>query len=44
MSGIKKVLLVLTVLFIGGRSAYAAAPSFNDNFAKYLTDTTPDKY
>jgi hypothetical protein len=29
---------------IGGGFSYAAAPSFNQNFANYLTDTTPDKY
>jgi hypothetical protein len=28
----------------GGGFSYAAAPSFNQNFANYLTDTTPDKY
>ena len=44
MSGIKKSLLVLTLLLIGGGVSYAAAPSFNDNFANYLTDATPDKY
>ncbi len=44
MSGIKKALLVLVLLIIGGWMASAAAPSFNDNFANYLTDATPDKY
>ncbi len=44
MSGIKKAILVLTLVIIGGGFSYAAAPSFNDNFANYLTDTTPDKY
>lgn len=44
MSGIKKALLVLTLLIVGGWMASAAAPSFNDNFANYLTDATPDKY
>ncbi len=44
MSGIKKSLLVLTLLLIGGGVSYAAAPSFNDNFANYLTDATPDRY
>ncbi|MFA7298132.1 MAG: hypothetical protein WC010_00595 [Candidatus Absconditabacterales bacterium] len=44
MSTIKKALLVFTLLIIGGGFSYAAAPSFNDNFANYLTDATPDKY
>ena len=44
MSGIKKALLVLTLLVIGGGVIYAAAPSFNDNFADYLIDATPDRY
>lgn len=44
MSGIKKALLVLVLLIIGGGVSYAAAPSFNDNFANYLTSTTPDQY
>ena len=54
MSGIKKALLVVTLLVIGGGVSYAAAPSFNDNFANapsfndnfanYLTSTTPDQY
>jgi len=44
MSIYKKAILVLTLLVIGGGISYAAAPSFNDNFANYLTDATPDKY
>ena len=44
MSGIKKAILILTLVVIGGGFSYAAAPSFNDNFANYLTDATPDKY
>ena len=44
MSGIKKTILVLTLMMIGGGVSYAAAPSFNDNFANYLTDATPDQY
>jgi hypothetical protein len=44
MSRIKKSLLVLILLLIGGGVSYAAAPSFNDNFANYLTDATPDRY
>jgi len=44
MGSFKKALLVLTLLIVGGWMASAAAPSFNDNFANYLTDATPDKY
>lgn len=44
MNVFKKAVLVLTLLIIGGGVSYAAAPSFNDNFADYLTDATPDKY
>ena len=44
MSGIKKAILVLTLFIIGGWFTYAVAPSFQDNFANYLTDTTPDQY
>jgi len=44
MSNIKKAILILTLVVIGGGFSYAAAPSFNDNFANYLTDATPDKY
>jgi len=44
MGNIKKSLLILTLLIIGSGLVYAAAPSFNDNFANYLTDSTPDKY
>lgn len=44
MTGIKKILLVLAFLLIGGWFSYAAAPSFNANFANYLTDATPDRY
>jgi len=40
----KKALLVLTLLMIGWGVSYAAAPSFQDNFADYLTDDTPDRY
>jgi len=43
MSSIKKLLLLITLFMVSG-IAFAEAPSFNDNFAKYLTDTTPDKY
>lgn len=44
MGSIKKSLLILTLLIIGGWLAYAAAPSFNENFANYMVDDTPDKY
>jgi len=44
MSALKKAILVLTLFIIGGGFTYAVAPSFNNNFAKYLTDTTPDQY
>lgn len=44
MGSIKKAILVLTLVIIGGGFSYAAAPSFNNNFANYLTDTTPDKF
>ena len=44
MNVFKKAVLVFTLLLIGGGVSYAAAPSFNDNFADYLTDATPDKY
>lgn len=44
MKNIKKSLLVLALLVIGGGFTYAVAPSFNNNFANYLTDATPDQY
>jgi uncharacterized membrane protein YjdF len=44
MNSIKKSLLFLVLLVVGASFTYAAAPSFNDNFANYLTDATPDKY
>jgi len=44
MSSIKQVLLLVTLLIVGGGLTYAAVPSFNNDFAKYLTDATPDKY
>lgn len=44
MNSIKKIILVCILLGIGGWFTYAVAPSFNDNFANYLTDATPDRY
>ena len=48
MNIFKKAILVLTLAItggiLGGGSTYAVAPSFNANFANYLTDATPDKY
>jgi hypothetical protein len=44
MNIFKKAILVITLLVIGGGISHAAVPSFNDNFANYLTDATPDKY
>lgn len=44
MNTIKKAIIALTLLIMGGAFTYAAAPSFNDNFANYLTDATPDRY
>ncbi len=44
MKFIKKAILAFTLVIIGWGAAFAAAPSFNDNFANYLTDDTPDKY
>ncbi len=48
MLSMKKLVLgVLTVAFVGiafSGTSFAAAPSFDTNFAKYLTDATPDAY
>lgn len=44
MKFIKKAILAFTLVIICWGAAFAAAPSFNDNFANYLTDDTPDKY
>lgn len=44
MNSIKKALLILSLFIIGGGVASAAVPSFDANFADYLTDATPDKY
>ncbi|HBB04819.1 TPA: hypothetical protein DCZ39_08280 [Patescibacteria group bacterium] len=48
MNIFKKAILIITLAItggiLGGGFTYAVAPSFNANFANYLTDTTPDKY
>lgn len=44
MKSIKSLIIVLTLIVIGGGFTFALAPSFNNNFANYLTDATPDKY
>lgn len=41
---LKKVILTITLLVIGWWTVFAVAPSFQNNFANYLTDATPDKY
>ena len=40
----KFVLIIATFLTIGMGSMNAIAPSFDNNFANYLTDKTPDQY
>lgn len=43
----KLVLSVMAISFMGMAfcgTSFAAAPSFDNNFAKYLTDDTPDAY
>lgn len=44
MNVFKKIVLVLTLVVVSGGFLYAAAPSFDRNFANYLTDDTPDRY
>lgn len=44
MNVFKKIVLVLTLVVVSGGVLYAAAPSFDRNFANYLTDDTPDRY
>lgn len=41
-----KKLLLIALLFIGGNMLFtqAAVPSFDDNFADFLVDDTPDEY
>jgi len=43
MGIIKKISLGIFVSLAIG-TTFAAAPSFDNNFAKYLTDATPDAY
>ncbi|AHB40965.1 hypothetical protein P148_SR1C00001G0155 [candidate division SR1 bacterium RAAC1_SR1_1] len=40
----KAVIMMITLLGIGMGAMHAVAPSFDDNFANYLTDKTPDQY
>lgn len=40
----KAVIMMITLLGIGMWAMHAVAPSFDDNFANYLTDKTPDQY
>ncbi len=44
MRYIKYVLVLLTFLIVGCSVSFATSPSFDDNFAQYLTDDTPDSY
>jgi hypothetical protein len=44
MNVLKKIVLVLALVVVGGWMLYAAAPSFDRNFANYLIDDTPDRY
>ena len=45
---LSRIILIMIVLsggfFVTQAWAYTQAPSFNDNFANYLTDKTPDEY
>jgi hypothetical protein len=41
MSRIKKAYLGIMIVMLGGMT-FAAVPNFDDDFAKYLTSTTPD--
>lgn len=40
----KLVIVIVALLWIGMWTMHATAPSFDDNFANYLTDKTPDQY
>jgi hypothetical protein len=41
----KKILLLISICIAGFSVAYAwPAPTFENNFANYLTDTTPDEF
>lgn len=40
----KFIIVIVALLGIGMWAMHATAPSFDDNFANYLTDKTPDQY
>lgn len=40
----KKIVVLFALVVVSGWVLYAAAPSFDRNFANYLTDDTPDRY
>ena len=44
MSGIKKLILALSLFIIGGFTFAVNTPTFSHDFANYLTDSTPDRY
>lgn len=44
MHMLKKAILTFILAMVSWWIASAAVPSFNDNFADYLTDSTPDRY
>jgi hypothetical protein len=45
---LSKIILSIIAISLGFFAteiwAYTQAPSFNDNFANYMTDNTPDEY
>jgi hypothetical protein len=44
MNVFKKIIMIISLIVVTGGIVFAAAPSFQDNFADYLTDETPDRY
>lgn len=40
----KFIIVIVALLGVGLGAMYAKAPSFDNNFANYLTDDTPDQY
>lgn len=44
MNVFKKIIMIISLIVVMGGIVFAAAPSFQDNFADYLTDETPDRY